>query len=236
MTLGKIRRFYTSVTAEPAPEGGFSVFLDGKPVRTPAKAALVLPTPGLAQALATEWATQAAHVEPATMPLTQLASTAIDRVGPLRMVVVDELMNYAATDLLCYRAEEPEELAARQAGVWQPLLDWAMARFDAPLAVACGVMPVEQSPQALAALRRAVETYDPWRLTALQMVTVAAGSLVLALALVEGRLDADAVFAASQVDELYQAELWGEDWEAAERRERLRGDIAAAARFLALAA
>jgi chaperone required for assembly of F1-ATPase len=236
MIPGKIRRFYKSVSTAAAAEGGFSVMLDGKPVRTPAKAPLAVPTPALAQALQTEWEAQGEQLEPTSMPLTQLASTAIDRVAPLREGVVEELLNYASTDLLCYRADDPEELIARQNAVWQPLVDWALTRFDARLAVARGVMPVEQPPEALTALRRAVEAYDQWRLTALQMATAATGSLVLALALMEGRLDASGAFAASQLDELFQAELWGEDWEAVERRDRLLADVTAAARFKDLVA
>lgn len=234
MTIGKIRRIYKSAGIAAADEDGVAVLLDGKPLRTPAKVPLSVPTRALAEAIAAEWDRQGDHVEPATMPLMQLASTAVDRVGPLRAAVIDELMNYAATDLLCYRAEEPDELVARQNAAWQPLLDWAMVRLDAPLAVASGVMPVAQPPTALAALRRAVEAYDCWRLTALQMAAAATGSVVLALALLERRLDADQAFAVSQLDELYQAELWGEDWEAAERRDRLRADVAAAAAFAAL--
>lgn len=229
-----IKRFYKTAGVAAA-NGGFAVTLDGRPVRTPMGAPLQVPSAALAEALAAEWQDQGEQIEPASMPLTQLANTAIDRVGPLRGAVIDELLNYAGTDLLCYRAEHPAELATRQSGRWQPVLDWAMTRFDAPLLVVTGVMPVAQPAETLAALRRAAEAYEPYRLTALQMATAASGSLVLALALVEGRLDEAEAFAASQLDELYQAELWGEDEEAAARRDRLKTELTAAAAFARLA-
>lgn len=233
MTIGKIKRFYKAAGSA-AQDDGFAVTLDGRFVRTPAGTPLHLPSAALAEAVAAEWQGQGDHVEPTSMPLMQLAATALDRVGPKREAVLDELLRFVATDLLCYRAAEPQDLIDRQARVWQPVLDWAMTRYDAPLCVTSGVMPVPQPDDALAALRRAVALLDDWRLTALQSATAASGSLVLALALVEGRLDALQAFAASQLDELYQIELWGDDPEAEARRERLRHDVAAAGRLVAL--
>jgi chaperone required for assembly of F1-ATPase len=230
MNQKTLKRFYKTAGVTEG-EGGFAVVLDGRPVRTPAGSPLRLPTMPLAEAVAAEWQAQDERVNPAAMPLTQLASTAIDRVPPHRAAIIDELLDFAATDLLCYRATEPHDLVELQARQWQPLLDWAMVRYDAPLRVTAGVMPVPQSEEALAALRRAVAALDDWRLTALQASTAALGSLVLGLALLEGQRDAEAAVAASQVDELYQIRLWGDDAEAAVRRQRLGLDVAAAARF-----
>jgi len=228
-----IKRFYKQ-SGVAATEDGFAIQLDGRSVKTPAGKALVVPGADLAAAIAAEWAEQGEFIRPATMPLTQLASTALDRVGPERPVIVEQLHHYARTDLLCYRADFPPDLAVRQREAWQPLLDWAAAELAAPLAVTVGVMAVEQPPSALAALAERLESYDVWRLAAIQSACAAAGSLVLALALGEGRLGADEVFRLSQLDELYQAEKWGEDYEAIDRRAELERDIQAAARLLAL--
>ncbi len=148
--------------------------------------------------------------------------------------MVEELAGYGAHDLVCYHAETSADLAARQQACWQPLLDWAARALDAPLAVTTGVVSIEQPPEALAALREAVAARDAFELTALSAAATAAGSLVIALALAEGRIDAAAAFDAAQLDESYQIERWGEDPEAARRRAAIKADLAAAARFLAL--
>lgn len=226
-----MKRVYRSVAVVPA-DGGFEVRLDSRALRTPARNPLALPTAALAGAIAAEWDAQGDTVVPATMPLTQIASTAVDVIGHSRDAVVGGVAGYAETDLLCYRAEHPAELAERQAQAWQPLLDWATLRFDARLAVCTGLMPRPQPPDAVRALRRAVEAHDDWSLSALQVVTGACGSLVVALALIDGRLDAEAAFTVSQVDETFQIEHWGEDAEATARRAGLQADIAAARRFV----
>lgn len=228
-----MKRVYTTVTVE-ALADGHAVRLDGRELRTPAKNALHLPTAPLAEAVAGEWRAQGAEVQPATMPLMQIASTAVDVIGRDRAAIVKGVAAFAETDLLCYRADRPRALVERQTEAWQPLLDWATLRFDAPLAVCSGLMPRPQSADALGALRRAVEAVDDWSLSALQVATGACGSLILALALLDGRLDAEAAFALSQLDETFQIEQWGEDAEAAVRRQALAADIAAAGRFLAL--
>lgn len=227
-----MKRFYANAGVEER-DGGFAVVLDGRPIRTPAGAPLVVPTRRLAETIAAEWAAQGETVQPATMPAMQLASTAIDRVATQREAIVGELIRYAETDLLCYRADNPAELASRQAAVWQQVVDWAMLRFDAGLLVTTGILPVAQSADALAALRRAVESYDDWRLCAVQSATAACGSLLLALAVAERRLSGEQAYEASQLDELYQTELWGEDAEAAQRRANLRKDVLAVEAFLA---
>lgn len=227
-----MKRFYKIAAVEER-AGGFGVALDGRALRTPSGAPLLLPTRQAAEAIAGEWAAQGDELKPAAMPVMQLASTAIDRIAPLRDAVVDELLRYAATDLLCYRADSPAELVERQTQSWQPVIDWAMLRFDAGLRVTAGVLPVEQPAEALVALRRAIDGYDLWRLCVLQSLTAATGSLLLALAVIEGRLDGEAAYHASQLDESYQIALWGEDAEAAQRRAGLRADVLAAAEFLA---
>jgi chaperone required for assembly of F1-ATPase len=228
-----VRRVYRR--AEPVPAGsGHGVALDGRPVKTPAKNDLVVPSAALAAALAAEWDAQETEVRPAEMPLMRLAASAIDRVGPQRAEVVRQIAEYAGTDLVCYRATHPPALTLRQQAAWQPLIDWAVLRYDAPLAVTAGVVPAGQPEVSLRAFAAAVAEHDDFALAALHAATTACGSLVIALALSEGRLDAAEAFAVSQLDESYQIEAWGEDAEQSRRRELLAAEIAAAARFLAL--
>lgn len=228
-----MKRVYKSVATR-AVDTGWGVALDGRPLRTPARRELTVPSAALAAAIAAEWEAQDPEIRPETMPLTRLAATAIDRTAAERDKIVAEIASYAGTDLVCYRAEHPPALAARQAAVWQPLIDWAAGRYDAGLAVTAGILPMPQSPASLKAYAGAVAALDDFRLTAVQAATGACGSLVIALALHERRLDAPAAFAASQLDETFQIEAWGEDAEATKRREGLAADIAATARFLAL--
>lgn len=228
-----MKRFYRTAATE-ATAGGHAVALDGRRVRTPAKNQLIVPSATLAAAVAAEWEAQEDEIRPAAMPLTRLASTAIDRVAPQRAAVVQQVARYAGTDLVCYRAEHPPALAARQQAVWQPLLDWAVLRCDAPLEVTAGVIPKAQPAASLRAFAAAVAEHDDFTLTALHAATTACGSLIIALALIEGRIDAQEAFAASQLEESFQAAAWGEDAEQARRRRALAEDIEAAARFIAL--
>ncbi|HZL60180.1 MAG TPA: ATP12 family protein [Stellaceae bacterium] len=213
--------------------GGFTVMLQDKPIMTPAKAPLVLRSGALAEAIAAEWRAQGDRIKPAELPLTRIASTAIDRVQPHRMAVVREIAKYAGTDLVCYRAERPPELAERQRQAWQPILDWAASRY-APLTVTQGVAPVTQPAPSLAAYAAAVEAYDAMLLTALSMATPALGSLVLALALFEGRIGPEEAFAAAELDQTFQIEQWGEDPEQAKRRAGIRAEIDLVSRFIVL--
>jgi chaperone required for assembly of F1-ATPase len=229
------RRFYKEATAI-ADGDAWRIALDGKVVKTPARNPLSLPTRPLAEAIAAEWAAQAAKVKPDTMPLMQLASTAIDRVAPDRDRIIAETAGYAATDLVCYRADGPDELIARQATRWDPLIDWLRERYDVSLQKAAGVIAIPQSDQALAALTRAVAAQDDFRLTALGVMTGAAGSLAIGLAVLEGRISPEDAAAAAQLDELYQAERWGIDPEAEKRRANQKADLVAARRFLDLLA
>jgi chaperone required for assembly of F1-ATPase len=228
-----MKRVYKRVEAR-AVDSGWGVALDGRPLRTPAKRELTVPSENLAAAIAAEWDAQEDEIRPERMPLTRLAATAIDRTGDHRDEIVAELANYAGTDLVCYRADGPPALVVQQEAVWQPLIDWAMARYDAALAVTAGILPQPQPPASLKAFAGTVAAQDDFRLTALQAATGACGSLVIALALFEGRINAEAAFAASQLDETFQIEAWGEDAEAAKRRKALAEDINAAARFLEL--
>jgi chaperone required for assembly of F1-ATPase len=215
-------------------EAAYGIVLDGRPVKTPGKRDLTVPNRALAAAIAEEWNAQEREVRPTTMPLTRLATTTLDRVATQRKTVVQQTANYAGTDLLCYRAGHPPALAARQQAVWQPLIDWAVLRYDAPLSVTNGVIPKSQATTSLRAFAAAVAGLDDFALTALHLATTACGSLVLGLALLEGRIDAAEAFAASQLDESFQIEAWGEDPEQIERRRALAADIEATARFISL--
>ncbi len=228
------RRFYKDSAVVALAGGAPSVALDGRPIRTPGGVAVALPGPALAEAIAAEWAAQEKTVRPLSMPLMRLAATAIDRIGREREAVVAAVAAYAAHDLLCYRADAPEALVRRQAETWQPVLDWCAAAYGARLSVSEGVTHVDQPPEALSALRAAVDGMDDFRLAALSQLTAACGSLVLALAACSGHLDAAAAIAASQLDETWQAESWGQDAEAEDRCESLAREIADAVRFLDL--
>lgn len=230
-----MKRFYKE-TAVDAGDGGFRVLLDGRPMRTPAKSVLVVPTKALAQAIAEEWRAVPEKVEinPAHLPLTRLAATGLDRVTSQRARVIDDTAKYGASDLLCYRATDPSSLVQRQSGAWQPLLDWAAGRYGAPLSVVSGTTFVAQPHGTLAALRDAVAAHGDLALSALYNLTHIAGSLVIALAVSEGRLSAEDAFAAAQLDELFQIERWGADPIATQRHEGIKRDIEAGVRFLAL--
>lgn len=228
-----LKRFYKICAVEHT-DDGHAVTLDGRSIKTPGKAPLVLPSKPLADVVAGEWEAQDEEIDTGSMPMTQFASTAVDRVVPRRDTVIDDIAAYGRTDLLCYRAEHPAALVERQAAVWQPLLDWAALRYDAPLLVTGGVIPVDQPDNSLAAVRTAVAESDDFALSGLYSLTVACGSVVLALAVRESEIEPEAAYAASQLDETWQVEQWGSDPEAESRRERLRTDIHAAARYLAL--
>jgi chaperone required for assembly of F1-ATPase len=228
-----MKRFYREAAVATLP-AGYGVTLDGRQVKTPAKHDLIVPSLALASAIAAEWAIQDGEVRPANMPLTKFANIAIDREPAQRETVVRQIAGYAETDLVCYRASHPPGLATRQHAAWQPLLDWAILRYDAPLVVTSGVIPATQPAASLRAFAAAVAEHDDLALTALHVATGACGSLVIALALFEGRLDPEEAFAVSQLDESFQIEAWGEDSEQIERRHGLAADIAAAASFVAL--
>ncbi|HEX8389180.1 MAG TPA: ATP12 family protein [Sphingomonas sp.] len=210
------------------------VALDGRPVRTPGRVPLALPAPALAQAVADEWRAVGETVDPRAMPLTGLSNAVIDRVAPDPSAFAAGLARYGESDLLCYRADAPAELVARQAAAWDPMLDWARTRYDVHFELATGVMHRAQPAATVARLGDAVTALDAWRLAALSPVVTITGSLVLALALIEGAADADAVWTAATVDEAWQAERWGEDALASQALAARRAEFDAAVRFLSL--
>ncbi len=226
-------RFYRRVTVEPV-AGGFAVRLDAKALLSPGKRALLLPGASLARAIAAEWDGQGKRIDPATMPLTRLANTALDTVIERRDAVIGEVAKYAETDLVCYRVTQPDSLRRRQAEAWDPLVAWVGEAHGARLVVTTGLLPAVQPEAALAAIRGAVEAFDDFSLTALHAATGALGSVVIALAMAAGRLGAEATLHASLIEERYQNERWGEDADAETRRARLHDDLAAADRFLSL--
>lgn len=215
-------------------DGGHGIALDGRPVRTPGRAALLLPTPRLAEAVADEWRGVGETLDPRAMPLTGLANAAIDRIAPGREAFASGLAAYAASDLLCYRADGPVPLIERQRAAWDPLLEWARTRYDVHFVLAEGVMPTAQPQATLTRIAEAVAALDPWHLAGLSPVVTVSGSVIAALALTEGAASAEQVWAAGQVDEDWQAEQWGEDPLAVDAREARRRDFDAGARFLAL--
>jgi chaperone required for assembly of F1-ATPase len=224
-----MKRFWREVTV--TPDRG--VALDGRPVRTPGRVPLAAPTDALAAAIAEEWRAVGDTLDPRAMPLTGLANAAIDRVAPDPAAFAAGLAAYGDSDLLCYRADGPPELVARQEAAWDPLLGWARRRYDVHFETAAGVMHRPQPPATLARLGEAVAALDPFRLAGLSPIVTVTGSLVAALALVASGADADTVWQAAQVDEDWQAELWGSDPLAEQARAGRRRDYDAGVRFLA---
>ncbi len=233
MTAWAAKRFWAKASAVSC-EGGFTVLLDARPVRTPAKAPLVLPTLPLANAIAAEWDAQTGLVIPATMPFTRTANSAIDKVAPQFDDVVALIADYGGTDLLCYRAPGPEPLVTRQATAWDPLLHWAATALAAPLQPTFGVMHVPQAAASLAALTGRVAAMTPFQLAAFHDLVAISGSLVLALAVTARHLDAETAWTLSRIDETWQAELWGTDEEAAELTALKHAAFLQADRFFAL--
>ncbi|MCB1151862.1 ATPase [bacterium] len=229
-----MKRFYKDVTVADRQPDGFAIELDGRPVRTPMRKSLHVPGARLADALAGEWSAQGETIELDTMPLTRIAATAIDRVGADPGAYVGQVVAYAETDLVCYRAPAPTELVLRQSAAWEPLLDWTHERFGVRLAATEGVTPIDQKPDALARMRDIVAAHDPFELAVLGIATSASGSLVVALALAHSRIDAEQAFELSQLDETYQIEFWGLDPEAERKREFLKADLETSAAFLEL--
>lgn len=227
------KRFYTSVGVKPGTEGGYVVTLDGKPVRTPSRRELGVPFEALAEAVAAEWGAQKEHIDPAVMPLTRMVNTAIDGVSTAREAVFEEILRYGGTDMLCYRAEGPDTLIAREAEHWDPYLDWA-AQQGARLVLAEGIMHVEQPAESIGALATLMRRHaSDLQLTALHTITTLTGSLVLALAFAEGHAEADEIWLAAHVDEDFNISQWGEDHEAAARKAKRLVEFEAAALILA---
>lgn len=229
-----LRRFYKEAEAAPLEGGGFAVLLDGRTLRTPGKNALAAPTRALAEAIAAEWAAQGETIEPMTMPLTRLVNVALDLAPGAAGPLADEVAKYAATDLVCHRADAPASLAERQAAAWDPLLAWAEAALDLRLFRTIGVIAASQPEDAAGRLRALAAGLDPFRLTGLAHGTGLAGSAVIAFALARGRLGGREAFEAAFLDDLFQLERWGEDAEARARLDRLAEDFAALERWFRL--
>lgn len=227
------KRFYREVTVDAQP-GGFAIHLDGKPVRTPKKRPLIVPTRALGEAISAEWAAQVEKIDPATMPLSKLAITTIDGVTDNVEEVSGDIARFAGSDLLCYRAEAPAALADLQAKLWDPTLRWIEKETGERFFLAEGVMPVTQSAAALAAFARLLDPFTAFALASLHVMTTLTGSAFLALAVALGRMPVADAWAAAHLDEDWQIARWGIDVEAADRRERRWQEMQAAARFLEL--
>lgn len=234
MSTWAAKRFWKETSVQAEEGGGFSVRLDGRPVKTPAKALLQVPTRALAQAVADEWEAQEGEIDPRNMPVTRSANAAIDKVAVQFDEVAAMIAEYGGSDLLCYRASGPDALVARQAAAWDPLLDWAAARFGARLDSTSGVMHMAQDEAALQRLAAEVSALDPFALTALHDLVGISGSLVIGLAAIEGWADIDQLWDTSRIDETWQAEQWGVDEEATEQATAKKQEFDHALRFFKL--
>jgi chaperone required for assembly of F1-ATPase len=228
-----MKRFWTEVAVE-REDGGWGIRLDGRPVKTPARSALVVPTETLAEAIADEWRSVEEEIDPRQMPLTGLANAALDRVAPDRKAFAEGLALYAEADLACYRAAGPSGLIARQERSWDELLGWARRRYDVDFAITPGLLHVMQPDATVERLSHAVAALDPFRLAGLSPLVTVGGSLVAALAVLEKALTPDQAWEAVSIDERWQLEQWGSDAEAERALENRRRDFFAAARFLEL--
>jgi chaperone required for assembly of F1-ATPase len=213
MSEWKQKRFWKEATAVEV-EGGFTVQLDGRGVKTPAKVALLLPSRAMAEAIAAEWEAQVEGINPETMPFTRSANAAIDKVANQHAEVADMLADYGDSDLLCYRADSPQELVKRQAEKWDPALAWAKEALGAGLETRQGLLHAGQDPEALATLRQAVHALDNFRLAAFHDLVSMSGSLVLGFATAQNWRTADEIWQISRLDESWQEEQWGIDEEA----------------------
>lgn len=228
-------RFYEKVSVERNPNDTYGVRLDGKPVNTPMGARLASTSKELVEAVAAEWDAQEDEIRPEEMPLTQLLNTAIDRVKNNQMQIVDAVLEFMKAELICYRADDDVLLAQRQEGIWSSLLDWMEDTYGVRLKVTRGIRHVEQDEKDIDLLRGQMSTFSDEWLTALQACVGVTGSLVISLALLEGRLDAENAFQAAELDALYQAEQWGLDELAKKRHDAMREELAASKRFAELA-
>ncbi len=234
MRPAAIKRFFTKASVGETEGGGFALLLDGRRARTPAKKSLIVPTRALAELVAAEWAGQGEAIDPAAMPLTRLANSALDGVAAAMEATRTEIAGYAGADLLCYRAEAPEALAAAEAEAFDPVLDWAGEALGAKFRVGQGVVHVRQSEGALQAVRAALQSVEsPFALAALHVMTSVTGSVFLALAVARGRISAEEAWRIAHVGEDFQIARWGEDEEAKARRAARWRDFEAAAKALA---
>jgi chaperone required for assembly of F1-ATPase len=227
------KRFYREVTLGKQ-DDGYSILLDGKPVKTPLGRTLVLPQRTVADAIAEEWRAQGENIRPATMLLTKLANTALDCVAEDPREAANQILAFAKSDLVCYRAESPAELVARQRETWDSLLDWLTATHDSNLKTGTGIAFIEQPEDAIQALERVIASRNAFELAGLQNATALLGSAVIALALADERLEPEAAFAAAQLDAIFQAERWGRDSEAESVSANTLSELVETVRFLRL--
>jgi len=228
-----VKRFWKEVAVAPE-DGGWGIALDGRPVRTPQRAPLAVTSLALAEAIAAEWQAQGETVDPAAMPMTGLTNAAIDLALPDPAAFAEPIAAYAATDLFCYRDDRDALLQAEQAATWNPLLAWAEQRYGIEFAITQGILPIDQPPETVAALRAAVFVVDPWRMTALTPLVTIGGSLVAGLARIDDAFDAETLWEAVSLDELYQERRWGADAQAQAQRAAHKRDWDNAVRFLEL--
>lgn len=230
-----MKRFYTLALSELDPQtGDFRILLDGRAVKTPARAPLAVPNAALAAAIVAEWMAQGEQIDPATMPMTGFANASIDRVLPDVATFAATVAAYSASDLLCYRASDPAALLAEQAAHWDPLLDWARDHYAVAFAITHGIMPIDQPGATVERLTAAVDALNPWLLSAFSTIVSITGSLVGGLALVEGAVTPEALWAAAQIDEDWQARQWGQDADAVARDAIRHIQFDDAARYCAL--
>lgn len=230
------KRFYKDVTVSGDAEVGFSILLDGKPVKTPARNTLTLPTEALAALVANEWQAQDKEVDPGKMPITRIVNTALDGIATDTQSVLEDILRFSSSDLVCYRADAPEELVARQAEGWDPVLDWAANTLGARFEAVEGIIHREQPREAIAAFGITLRKYQSaLELACLHTITTLTGSALLALAFAEGELAAEEAWQCAHIDEDWTIEQWGEDEEASIRRAWRKAEmLAAASTFTAL--
>lgn len=215
------KRFYEDATVQ-SDDGGFSVRLDGRPIRTPGKSPIVMPSEAMAERVAAEWLAQDDVIDPRTMPWTRSVNSAIDKVATQRAEVADHLVSYVGTDLLCYRADGPQALVDRQAAAWDPILSWLTQRYDVKLKTTAGVMPVEQAPDVAARMMTVMESMTDFQMTGFYELVTLSGSFTLALAAVGDQQPIESLWEISRIDESWQIEQWGADEEAEEAAELKR--------------
>ncbi len=230
-----MKRFWKEVSAELV-AGGHAIRLDGRPVKTPMKADLVLPNKALLVAVKAEWDAVGDDIDPAAMPMTGFANAAIDHTGPNRDAFIDSISAYGQSDLMCYRAEGPDALVQRQSAAWDRWLHWAQARYLVSFNVVSGIMHEPQSGATLARLKQAVAQLNDWQLAAASRLVPISGSLIALLALAQGDADADTLWPDLVVDELWQEHKWGADEYAIKNRRDREADFKDAARFLSCCA
>jgi chaperone required for assembly of F1-ATPase len=233
MTGAPARRFYRSVAVTGA-KAPFSIALDDRPLRTPLKRPLDLPTRSVAEVVALEWLSQSERIEPQKMPFTRLANTAVDRVADNYSRIIGDIVDFAGSDLVCYRADEPTDLIERQARNWQPVLDWARARLGGDFVVTEGIVHVEQPASALEAIQSYLAGKDAWALTALHNMTTLTGSALISAMACEAAILPSEAWLAAHIDEDWQIVLWGWDEEARLRRDHRRQEFDVCLRFYEL--